>query len=188
MQNSQLIFFFCGNWYVWSFEIFLIDDIINTFSLVLSNMLRLSIFKFFVMLNCKILFFNMFFEFFSLLVAYFWFFEAMLNLLRIITISQWISTRSTIFIIPIIKLIDELKLISGFINLSCRTWVHECWFLLIVNIPIKRLGSVNKLMLKRAFFWSISKSNSLDPIWILWITTPRISLLLFFFTLCQLFS
>jgi hypothetical protein len=79
-----------------TFQVILVDNVVNTFAFVLTYMFRLCIVKLFIMLNSEVLSLNFLLEFLSLDVALSRFGEAVLDLARVVRVSEWVCTCTAI--------------------------------------------------------------------------------------------
>lgn len=169
------VFTLRSNRNVGSLKIFLINLISNSLAAMSSDVLRLCIFKNFVVLNCEVLSFNLFLELLSFLVTPHRFIMAFLKLFWIIW--SFASDGTSFRIKAIFKLVAKIEVTSHFIDLQSLFW-FEIGVLGVEIFGVIRGCSVVNLMLNSSLFGTVSKADSLNSVCIFWITSSRVFVIL----------
>jgi hypothetical protein len=140
-----------------SFQIFLIDNIINSFTFMTTNLITwFSILKLFIMLYRKVLSLDVFLIFFGFDVADG---AAVKAILDVSWVNWFLSGDDTTFLIKaVLEFVTQVKIGSVLVNVFHLFWVLIV-FLALEIMLIVGLISVNDLMFRSTFFGSESKSN-----------------------------
>lgn len=157
-----------------TFQVLLVDNIVNAFAFVLAYMLRLGIIKLFVMLNGEVLPLNFLFKLFSLNMALGRLLKAILDFARIIRVSEGVGERTTFIVVAIVEFIYKLEIMPVIGNGLRRVWHHKWHFLISVYVGVEGLGPVYELVLVPALLGTVAKTNGLDAIGIQWIAPSRV--------------
>jgi len=140
-----------------SLQIFLIDNIINSFTFMTSNLITwFSILKLFIMLYRKVLSLDVFLIFFGFDVADGAAVEAILD----VSWVDWLLSGddTTFLIMAVLEFVTQVEIGSVLVNVFHLFWVLIV-FLTLEIMLIVGLISVNDLMFRSTFFGSESKSN-----------------------------
>ena len=136
-----------------------------------SDIFGFTVFKLFIVLNRKILSFDFFLVFFSLLLAHSWLLKALLD---VSVVDGLLSCyNASILVMAILKFIAQVEFASTFIDTMSHLWRHFILLFVIIML-IVTMVSVHNLMFRSPFLSSKSKANGWNPIWIVWVGSPKI--------------
>lgn len=161
-----------------SLKIINIYDVVNALAAMSSDILGYSILQLLCWLDCEILSFNFFLEFFSLTVANRRFLEAILNLVGIF----WFLTcnSSSLIVQSILEFVAQVEIITLSVDFMGLIW-RNVWSLGLEVVVVVSLASVYILLLFGSLLRSKSKADCHDSVWIGRIASSRILIDLWWF-------
>ena len=157
--------------YVRSLKIVNIYDVVDALAAMSSDLLGYSILQLLCWLDCEILSFNFFLEFFSLIVVHRRFFETVLNLLGIFWFLA--CNGSSLIVQSILEFVAQVEIITLFVDFMGLIW-WNVWSLGLEVVVVVSLASVYILLLFGSLLRSKSKADCHDSVWIGRIASSRI--------------
>ena len=149
---SALVLF---DWQVRPLKVFNVNNIVNFFATMLADELCVRILQLLVVLDCKILPLDLFFEHFSLTVALEGLLDAILDLTGVLRLLAGFGT--SIGVHAVLELVAQVEVASILGNLVRCVWVHVVVVWTIVSHLIEGLAPKVLLLLLGALFGSVAE-------------------------------
>lgn len=153
-------------------------NVVDALATVSSDVLSLSVLQLLGRLDCKILSFDFFLEFFSLIVVHLRFFETVLNLLGIFWLLA--CNGSSFIVQSILEFVAQVEIATLSVDVLGLIWL-QIWPLGLEVVSIVSPTSLLMLLLFGSLLRSESKTDCHHSIWIGRITSSRIFINLWWF-------